>query len=588
MFFSQTIKFQKFKSTKSFCSFPLNSPTPVSSRNFGTKTSTRRKLHEEDENEVPSVDLLEIEDNKLIEKKEKEKSNKIIWSLEGQVKNFVNKLKTEFNVTKKNDWYRISQSQIEEMGGGGLQAHGGLLYALKVAFPNEKWNEYHMKNRSKKSSQRWLIICVQKLLLKYKILEDYENSNLIHKTGWNVQFDVFLPDLNLAIEYNGQHHYEELPTFGPFELMKDRDEEKKRICKENNIILVPIPYWWNRSYQSFEQTIYSILPFLHPLFIQPKYQFNFYEVTNKLLQNKEENFITYKQLFENNNKDKITNIIDISQRIPNENAIVVEPKKIKGTNISFMLAKHWDRTIDPTGFWISEKFDGQRVCWDGKKLYSRTGVEVRCPVWFKKYLPVNLCLDGELWGGYNNHDSLRATRVDATNQMVWSNLKMMVFDIPALGELVFEERLKIMEKIKQNKHLQVIKHYKCKGYDHLQSELLNITNKGGEGIVLVEPNSLYQPGRSDSFLKVKFLHDCEVRLKCYSHKAVGFIVELPNFEEVFVRSSYYEHLHPPPIGTIFTVAHYGLQKSGKLKHPFVLKIRKDLCWDDVVQQYNAK
>src|SRR5882724_7166318 len=36
-----------------------------------------------------------------------------------------------------------------------------------------------------------------------------------------------------------------------------------------------------------------------------------------------------------------------------------------------LLAKVWDSSIDPTGWWMSEKYDGLRGYWDGRKLWSQ-------------------------------------------------------------------------------------------------------------------------------------------------------------------------------------------------------------------------
>jgi len=38
---------------------------------------------------------------------------------------------------------------------------------------------------------------------------------------------------------------------------------------------------------------------------------------------------------------------------------------------SVMLAQTWKDTIDPTGYWMSEKLDGVRAYWNGKNFYSR-------------------------------------------------------------------------------------------------------------------------------------------------------------------------------------------------------------------------
>ena len=45
---------------------------------------------------------------------------------------------------------------------------------------------------------------------------------------------------------------------------------------------------------------------------------------------------------------------------------------------------------------MSEKYDGIRVLWNGKQLYSRLGKLIKCPDFFKSQLPP-FSLDGELW-----------------------------------------------------------------------------------------------------------------------------------------------------------------------------------------------
>lgn len=61
-----------------------------------------------------------------------------------------------------------------------------------------------------------------------------------------------------------------------------------------------------------------------------------------------------------------------------------------------MLAQTWDESIDPTGWWMSEKLDGIRAYWTGKELYSRQGNKFVVPDFFKESLPTE-ALDGELW-----------------------------------------------------------------------------------------------------------------------------------------------------------------------------------------------
>ena len=61
------------------------------------------------------------------------------------------------------------------------------------------------------------------------------------------RFDIYMPEINAAIEYNGVQHYEAVGLFGGYEGLKRtqlRDEEKRRKCKENNCSLLEV----NQSY----------------------------------------------------------------------------------------------------------------------------------------------------------------------------------------------------------------------------------------------------------------------------------------------------------------------------------------------------
>ena len=65
-------------------------------------------------------------------------------------------------------------------------------------------------------------------------------------TGNNLEIDCFNADLKLGVEYNGKQHY----TFSTFFHknveaslnQKYRDELKRRMCKDNNITLIEVPY----------------------------------------------------------------------------------------------------------------------------------------------------------------------------------------------------------------------------------------------------------------------------------------------------------------------------------------------------------
>ena len=61
-------------------------------------------------------------------------------------------------------------------------------------------------------------------------------------------FDFYLPEYNLAIEYQGEQHYRPIDYFGGkenFEAQQKRDNIKRDYCKNNNINMLEIPYYKN-------------------------------------------------------------------------------------------------------------------------------------------------------------------------------------------------------------------------------------------------------------------------------------------------------------------------------------------------------
>jgi DNA ligase-1 len=62
-----------------------------------------------------------------------------------------------------------------------------------------------------------------------------------------------------------------------------------------------------------------------------------------------------------------------------------------------MLAKDWQPSfMDPTGWLLSEKFDGVRAVWNGETFFSKQGNEIRPPEFITQSLPA-FPLDGEFW-----------------------------------------------------------------------------------------------------------------------------------------------------------------------------------------------
>ena len=78
--------------------------------------------------------------------------------------------------------------------------------------------------------------------IEYKSQYKFNNCKSKHK----LPFDFYIPNLNVAIEYDGRQHYEIIDYFDGldgFIDVKVRDTIKTKYCEKNNIKLIRIPYW---------------------------------------------------------------------------------------------------------------------------------------------------------------------------------------------------------------------------------------------------------------------------------------------------------------------------------------------------------
>ena len=169
------------------------------------------------------------------------------WENEENVNQFINQLIDKFKLNSSQDWNRLSKNQIKSSGGDGL---------LNKNAQNCEILQSIASKTNKRSSQRWLFLQIQKLFPNEEIIEDYFHSELSRLTGVTVQFDIYLIHKNIAVEYHGKQHYEDIPSrFANVEMYQNRDREKKLLCKKNGIKLIIIPYWWDNSLDSLKAAL---------------------------------------------------------------------------------------------------------------------------------------------------------------------------------------------------------------------------------------------------------------------------------------------------------------------------------------------
>lgn len=199
------------------------------------------------------------------------------------------------------------------------------------------------------------------------------------------------------------------------------------------------------------------------------------------------------------------------------------PRGLNGA-APLLLAHKWPETKNPEGYWLSEKLDGVRAWWNGEKMYARSGRAWNPPQWFKDKLPKDLHLDGELWMKRDAFDSTSGIcrRVDSDH---WNLINLMTFDVTNVP-LPYEQRLQLLrtrlrdgektpdqveEATKKMKGgmICVLPAVKCTGKAHFEELMKQVLQKGGEGLMLRQPGSMYESGRSKSLYKHKLWYDAE-------------------------------------------------------------------------------
>ncbi|MCP3926667.1 MAG: DNA ligase [Desulfobacterales bacterium] len=250
---------------------------------------------------------------------------------------------------------------------------------------------------------------------------------------------------------------------------------------------------------------------------------------------------------------------------------IQKPKVYHGENVS--------------GWFMSEKLDGIRGCWTGKRMLTRKGIEINCPKWFLKNFP-SYKLDGELWISRNNFEAVQSTVMDKIPGKSWKKVTYNIFEVPnAKGNFLQRlDKAKMWFEQNRNSFAQIIPQLYCKDSNALNSFLNDIESKGGEGVIVKDPKKTYHTGRSKYVLKVKRFRDMEgfvVAVNEGKGKFKGLMGSLTvkisdgNIFKIGTGFTDENRKNPPKKGAVVTFKYYGFTKNGIPKFASFMRVRKD-------------
>ena len=235
-----------------------------------------------------------------------------------------------------------------------------------------------------------------------------------------------------------------------------------------------------------------------------------------------------------------------------------------------------------SGWAMSEKLDGVRAYWDGKRLISRQGYAFTPPAGYTRHFPP-YPLDGELYSRRGRFEQISAAVRKGSGD--WADIKLHVFDVPkAQGNLY--QRLAVLQRWLDSRPaapIVVIPQTPARNNAHAQAYLKQIEAAGGEGVMLRNPNLPYTGGRSSNLLKLKSAHDAECTVtRHYPGKGkyagkLGAVGCKNQYGEFRIGSGFKDadRNNPPPVGSTVTYKYRGFTQKGTPRFATFLRVRNE-------------
>jgi len=177
-------------------------------------------------------------------------------------KRIIDWLGDQLSIKSVDDWYRISTSKIRKLV--RLESSKTFLQMISTTYPAHNWDTHVLNsstnNFSSKASQREVVVALRHLFPSHNIQEDFKHPEMEHSSGRSVELDVFVDELRLAVEYQGEQHYRPIYSLGgDFATQRTTDIEKYEACKKVPLISTIKIYLFTHIYSSTKLPWYKSL-----------------------------------------------------------------------------------------------------------------------------------------------------------------------------------------------------------------------------------------------------------------------------------------------------------------------------------------
>jgi hypothetical protein len=128
------------------------------------------------------------------------------WNKKSNRFQFLEYLKNKYQIEENEDWFRKITGRIlfEEGGRSLYQKYGSISKILKSVYSNINWNEIYLSPNlyELKCSKPHLNLIkqLQNLNISEDIKINYKHPILKHSTQYPIEFDIFIPSLQIVIK----------------------------------------------------------------------------------------------------------------------------------------------------------------------------------------------------------------------------------------------------------------------------------------------------------------------------------------------------------------------------------------------------
>ncbi|GHE99380.1 DNA ligase [Thalassotalea profundi] len=254
-------------------------------------------------------------------------------------------------------------------------------------------------------------------------------------------------------------------------------------------------------------------------------------------------------------------------------------------NLPIQHGINYHNSLNINDYWISEKLDGIRGYWTGKKLLTRQGNPIYTPQGYTDNWP-KTPLDGELWSNRGEFQRIvSCTRKKVPEPECWKAITFKVFDLPT-SKINFTQRINKIQNIieqSQSTTISMVEQFSLTNETQLYNKLNQVVSLGGEGLMLHHKQAIYKIGRNKALLKLKPYQDEEaIVLKHIPGKGkykdmLGSLLvrNKQGFEfKIGTGFSDKERQQPPAIGSEITYKYIGKTDRGVPRFASFLRIKQ--------------